>query len=128
MDLDHTVIPVKDKEAASQLMARVMGWEFLGIRGSQGHVRVNDSLVVRFDDKEADSEHRPHHHFAFHVGDEEFDAILERLGAEGLKYGTSPRDMNMQWNELNGGRRTFFTDPNGHSFELMTAASPPGLG
>ena len=127
MDLDHTVIPVKDKEAASQLMARVMGWEFLGIRGSQGHVRVNDTLVMRFDDKGADSEHKTLH-FAFHVGDEAFDAILERLVAEDLKYGTSTRDMNMQWNELHGGRRIFFADRSGHSYELMTAASPPGLG
>lgn len=127
MDLDHTIIPVKDKEAASQLMARIMGWEFLGISGYQGHVRVNDTLVIRFDDREADVEKKPLH-FAFHVGDEEFDAILERLGAEGLKHGTSPRDMNMQWNELHGGRRTFFLDSHGHSFELMTAASPPGLG
>ena len=126
MDLDHTVIPVKDKQAASKLMARIMGWEFLGVRGSQGHVRVNDTLVMRFDEKEAANEHRPHH-FAFHVGDAEFDAILERLVAEGLAYGTSTRDMNMQWNELNGGRRTFFHDSDGHSFELMTAASPPGL-
>ena len=127
MDLDHTVIPVKDKEAASQLMARVMGWEFLGIRGTQGHLRVNDTLVVRFDDKDADIAHRSHH-FAFHVGEEEFDAILGRLAAEGLGYGTNTREMNMQWDELNGGRRLFFIDATGHSFELMTAASPPGLG
>ena len=127
MDLDHTIIPVDDKEAASQLMVRVMGWEFLGIRGSQGHVRVNDTLVLRFDDKGADGERRSHH-FAFHVGEEEFDAIRERLAAEDLKYGTSTRDMNMQWNELNGGRRFFFGDHNGHSYEVMTAASPPGLG
>ena len=126
MDLDHTVVPVKDKEEASKLMARVMGWEFLGVRGSQGHVRVNDTLVMRFDDKGSDSEHRSQH-FAFCVGAEEFDAILGRVVAEGLKYGTSSRDLNMQTNELNGGRRTFFTDPDGHSFELMTAASPPGL-
>ena len=127
MDLDHTIIPVKDKEAASQLMARIMGWEFLGISSYQGHVRVNDTLVVRFDDKEADGERKPLH-FAFHVENGEFDAILERLVAEGLNYGTSPRDQNMQWNELNGGRRTFFSDVDGHSFELMTAASPTGLG
>ena len=126
MDLDHTVVPVKDKEAASRLMARVMGWEFLGVRNYQGHVRVNDTLVMRFDDKNADSEHKSLH-FAFHVGEEEFDPILGRVVAEGLKYGTSTRDMNMQWNELNGGRRTFFTTPDGHSFEVMTAASPPGL-
>lgn len=126
MDLDHTVIPVKDKEEASMLMARVMGWEFLGVRGSQGHVRVNDTLVMRFDDKESGREPKSHH-FAFCVEAEEFDRILERIIAEGLKYGTSARDMNMQTNELNGGRRTFFSDPNGHSFELMTAASPPGL-
>lgn len=127
MDLDHTVIPVEDKEAASQLMVRVMGWEFLGFRGSQGHVRVNDTLVLRFDDKAPEAERRSHH-FAFHVGEEEFDAILGRLAVEDLKYGTSPRDMNMQWNELHGGRRIFFADHNGHSYELMTAASPPGLG
>lgn len=126
MELDHTIIPVKDKEAASHLMARVMGWEFLGVRGTQGHVRVNDSLVVRFDDKDGDREHKSQH-YAFHVEDAEFDAILKRLVAEGMEYGTSSRDRNMQWNELNGGRRTFFSDANGHSFELMTAASPPGL-
>ena len=126
MDLDHTVIPVKDKEVASKLMARIMDWEFLGVRGSQGHVRVNNTLVLRFDEKEGASENRPHH-FAFHVEDGEFDTILERLVAEGLTYGTSPREMNMEWNELNGGRRIFFRDSNGHSFELMTAASPPGL-
>ena len=59
---------------------------------------------------------------------EDFDAILGRLVAEDLKYGTSTREMNMQWNELHGGRRIFFADRNGHSYELMTAASPPGLG
>ena len=127
MDLDHTVIPVDDKAAASQLMVRVMGWKFLGYRGSQGHVRVNDTLVVRFDDREADGERKPLH-FAFHVGEDEFDAILGRLVAEDLKYGTSTRNMNMEWNELNGGRRFFFGDYNGHSYEVMTAASPPGLG
>ena len=126
MDLDHTVIPVKDKDTASRLMARVMGWEFLGIRGSQGHVRVNDTLVVRFDDKEAGEEHKSQH-FAFHVEESEFDAILERLVGEGLAYGINTREMNMQWNELNGGRRIFFKDHNGHSYELMTAASPAAL-
>ena len=126
MDLDHIVIPVEDKEASSQLMARVMGWEFLGIRGSQGHVRVNGTLVARFDEKAAGTEYKPQH-FAFHVGEEQFDEILKRLVAEGLKHGTNTRDMNMEWNELYGGRRTFFNDRNGHSFELMTAASPPTL-
>ena len=126
MELDHTIVPVRDKEAASRLMARVMGWEFLGVRGSQGHVRVNGTLVVRFDDKDTGGE-LPRLHFAFHVADEEFDAVLGRLGDEDIAYGTSSRDKNMQWDDLNGGRRIFFTDPDGHSIELMTAASPPGL-
>ena len=126
MDLDHTIIPVKDKEIASQLMTRLMGWRFLGVRGSQGHVRVNETLVVRFDDKDSDQEHRSHH-FAFCVQEQEFDEILDRLVAEGLEYGTSSRVKNMQWDNLNGGRRIFFNDPDGHSFELMTAASPASL-
>jgi hypothetical protein len=126
MELDHSVVPVKDKEAYSKQIAHVMGWTFLGVRGSQGHVRVNDSLVLRFDDKDPNA-NRKASHYAFHVDAGEFDGILERAKAEGMTYGTSTREANMEWNDLHGGRRTFLHDLEGHSYELMEAASPPAL-
>ena len=62
-----------------------------------------------------------HHHYAFHVTDEDFDAIFERVKAEGLAYGSDPRAQdNMEINTRRGGRGFYFKDPNGHSLELLT--------
>ena len=119
MRLDHTIIPVKDKEASARFFARVMGLEFQGTRGSQGFVRVDEAMMLRFDEKPRD-----HGHYGFYVSEAEFDAALERLTAEGLSYGNSPTQQDNKVGSLDGGRRIFFNDPDGHSIELMTAPSP----
>ena len=49
-------------------------------------VRVNDSLMFDFDNRDRFESH----HYAFLVSDEEFDAILGRVQAEGLPYGSEP--------------------------------------
>jgi catechol 2,3-dioxygenase-like lactoylglutathione lyase family enzyme len=119
MRLDHTIIPVKDKEASAKFFARIMGLDFQGIRGSQGFVRVNEAMMLRFDEKP-----RNHEHYGFHVSEDEFDAVVERLSADDMTYGNSPTQQDNVVGSLDGGRRIFFTDPDGHSIELITAASP----
>lgn len=119
MRLDHTIIPVKDKDASARFFARIMGLEFQGTRGSQGFVRVDEAMMLRFDEKP-----RGHGHYGFYVSEDEFDAVLRRLRAENLTYGNSPTQQDNVVGSLDGGRRIFFTDPDGHSIELMTAPSP----
>lgn len=120
MHLDHTIVPTTDKEVSAQFFARMMGLEYMGLTAG-GHfasVRIDDNLVLDFDDRREVA----HHHLAFHVNEEEFDAIFGRVQAEGLKYGSGPgpERYNMRTNDRQGGRGVYFDDPNGHSIELLT--------
>jgi len=115
--LNHTIVPTRDKAVAARLFARLFGLA----SEAGGHfatVRVNDQLTMLFDHRESfDS-----HHYAFHVSDAEFDAILGRVKDAGIAYGSQPGELdNGRLNDWGGGRGVYFTDPDGHLFELMTA-------
>ena len=61
------------------------------------------------------------HHYAFHVNDEEFDAIFGRIKEAGIPYGSGPFSQeDRQTNTRRGGRGVYFKDPNGHLLELLT--------
>ena len=49
-------------------------------------MRINDTLTLLFDDHEEFE----NHHYAFHVSDAEFDAILGRIREAKLAYGSAP--------------------------------------
>ena len=56
------------------------------------------------------------HHYAFYVADAEFDAILQRVKASGLSFGSDDGKLN----DWNGGRGFYLKNPVGHILELMT--------
>lgn len=115
--LNHTIVPAHDKEASAKFFARIFGLTYGGLNGHFAPVRVNDTLTLDFDNKESFE----HHHYAFHVSDEEFDAILGRVKEAGLAYGSLPTSKDdMQINTRRGGRGFYFMDRNGHSLELLT--------
>ena len=117
MHLDHTIVPATDKEASANFFAKIFGLEYKGPMGHFAPVQVNDSLTLDFDN----SDRFESHHYAFRVSDEEFDAIFERVKAEGVAYGSGPFTQDdMQINTRRGGRGFYFKDPNGHSLELLT--------
>jgi catechol 2,3-dioxygenase-like lactoylglutathione lyase family enzyme len=61
------------------------------------------------------------HHYAFHVSEAEFEAILSRVKARGLPYGSEPHShTDGRINTRRGGRGFYFEDPNGHLLEVMT--------
>ena len=72
IELNHTIVPSHDKEAAAKFFARIFGLQYEGLAGHFAPVRVNDSLTLDFDDDEGFGSH----HLAFKVSDEEFDPIL----------------------------------------------------
>ena len=118
MELNHTIVPSRDKEASAKFFARVFGLQYEGAAGHFAPVKVNDALTLDFDNAtDFDS-----HHLAFKVSDEEFDAIFGRVRAEGIPYGSGPWSLgDMKTNDWNGGRGVYFKDPNGHVLELLTA-------
>lgn len=118
IELNHTIVPARDKEASAQFLARIMGLPYEGRHGHFAVVRVNDRLTFDYDD----ADRFEHHHYAFKVSESEFDGIFERIRAEKLAYGSGPGTPdNMQINQRRGGRGFYFRDPNGHLLEVLTA-------
>jgi catechol 2,3-dioxygenase-like lactoylglutathione lyase family enzyme len=115
--LDHTIVPAKDKVASAEFFAEVFA---LAVKPGEGYfaqVQVNESLTFDF----ADDPHPQRHHYAFHISEAEFDAILGRVKAKGLSYGSGPYNhTDGQIYTRRGGRGFYFEDPDGHLLEVMT--------
>ena len=117
--LDHTIVPARDKVASAEFFAHIFGLTVKEGQGRFAQVRVNEALTFDFDDQREVAES---HHYAFHISDAEFEAILQRVKGAGLGYGSGPFDHNNgEINTRRGGRGFYFEDPNGHLLEVMTA-------
>ena len=115
--LNHTIVPARDKVASARFFADIFGLKYEGSSGHFAPVRVNETLTLDFDNHDSFGIH----HYAFHVSDPEFDAILKRVQEAGLAYGSDPWNLeNKQLNAWNGGRGVYFRDPSGHILELLT--------
>jgi catechol 2,3-dioxygenase-like lactoylglutathione lyase family enzyme len=117
--LNHTIVPAHDKGVAARWFANIAGLQAGEAEGHFAPVRVNDTLTLLFAN-EASFDPR---HYAFHVSDAEFDAILGRVKGERLPFGSAPWSAeDGQLNDWNGGRGVYFRSPDGHLLELMTVA------
>jgi catechol 2,3-dioxygenase-like lactoylglutathione lyase family enzyme len=122
--LDHTIVPAHDRVASATYFAELFGLSPGAPVGPFVPVQVNASLTFDFDDR------RPFeiHHYAFHVSDDEFDAIFGRVKARGLVFGSDPYDAaNMRIREYNGGRLVYFEELSGHLLEIRTRTSTEDL-
>jgi len=119
MELNHTIVPARDKEASARFFAQIFGLSYDGPMSHFAPVRINDRLTLDFDHADTFE----HHHYAFHVNDQEFDAIFKRIQEAGIAWGSGPRSMvDRKLNNRKGGRGVYFRDPDGHVLELLTRA------
>jgi catechol 2,3-dioxygenase-like lactoylglutathione lyase family enzyme len=119
--LDHTIVPSRDKAASARLLGQLLGveWAESGA-GLFAPVYVNDGLTLDFIDTDEDF---PIYHFCFRVSEDEFDAILGRIKAAGIKYRSTVRGpMDMQISTQFGGRGIYWNEPDGHQWEMLTVS------
>jgi catechol 2,3-dioxygenase-like lactoylglutathione lyase family enzyme len=126
IELDHTIVRTRDKVAAARFFARIMGLDFdEAATGLFAGVPVNPRLTVYF----ATSREAPSSHYAFRADEAEFEAILARIRAEGLVFGSGPYKPALQDGQLAQDEReraVYFEDPDGHVLEVRAWRAPPG--
>jgi catechol 2,3-dioxygenase-like lactoylglutathione lyase family enzyme len=118
VELDHLIVPARDKEESARFYERILGFEYAGPMGPFAQVRLpGQPLALDLDTWERVEPL----HFAFKVSEAEFDQIFARIREAGLAYGSGPHSSDdMQINHWNGGRGVYFRDPSGHLLELLT--------
>jgi hypothetical protein len=117
--LDHLIVPSRHPVASAQSLAAVLDVPWEAERGHFTPVYVNDTLTLDF----AERDQFASHHYCFHVSDAEFDGIFARVHAAGIVYRSTPRgDDDMQLNTRRGGRNFYWTDSDGHIWEVLTVS------
>jgi len=121
IQLDHLLVPVRDKLAAAKQLAELLDvpWSPTGV-GPFAPVFVNDGLTIDFDQW---PEPIPLQHYCFRVAQAEFDAILGRIKAAGIPYRSSVHaDVDYQVGSYNGGGIVYWSEPGGHQWEILTVS------
>jgi hypothetical protein len=116
--LNHTIVHAHDKHASAKFLVDILGLEQPTTYGPFVVVQVDNGVSLDFAD-----DHGAAHpqHYAFLVGEEDFDAIRARIIERGLDYWADPFHRKpQQVNDNDGGRGLYWDDPDGHNLEIIT--------
>lgn len=117
--LDHLIVPSHNPVASAQSLADLLDVPWETQVGHFTPVYVNNTLTLDFDKRERFASH----HYCFHVSDDQFDGMLERVCAAGIAYRSTPRGPDdFQLNTRMGGRNFYWTDGDGHNWEVLTVS------
>jgi len=116
--LNHTIVSARDKRISSAFLAEVLGLPAPKPFGPFLTVRVDNDVTLDFRDAKGRITSQ---HYAFLVGEAEFDRIFSRLRERNLSFWADPsRDQPGEINTRDGGRGAYFQDPSGHLLEILT--------
>jgi len=121
IQLDHTIVPSRSRDASAKLLAELLDVPCGAAReGPFFAVYVNEGLTLDFIETD---EQFPIYHFCFRVDDAEFNRILGRIQAAGIKYRSTVRGpVDMQINTHYGGSMVYWNEPDGHQWEILTVS------
>jgi len=118
VQLNHTIVWCTDQRRSAAFLAEMLGrpparrfMHFLV-------VDMDNGVSLDFYEKTGDVALQ---HYAFLIGEADFDAVYARIRERGLAHWadparTKPGEINRHW----GGRGVYFQDPDGHLLEVIT--------
>jgi len=117
-ELNHIIVWCNDQPATAAFFAEMLGRPAPRTFSHFDVVDLDNGVSLDFMGKEGPVSPQ---HYAFLVGDEEFDAAFARITAAGLDYWADPaRSRPGEINRNDGGRGLYFHDPNKHLLEIIT--------
>jgi len=82
IELNHTIIPARDKRASAKFLADILGLEAGPEWSHFVPVRTSNGVTLDY----ADAADFRRQHYAFLVSESEFDAALSRIKAAGIAF------------------------------------------
>ena len=118
VQLNHTIVACRDQQRSAAFLTGILG---LPAATRFGHFLVVEAdNDVSLDFSETSGDITPQH-YAFLVGEQEFDAAFTRIREQGLDYWADPgQSRRGEINHRDGGRGLYFQDPDRHLLEVLT--------
>ena len=118
VELNHTIVAATDRDRTATFLAEILGLPPAATYGPFRVVALTNG--VSLDVMAAGGAVHPQH-YAFLVGEAEFDAIWARIRERDLEFWADPfHHRPGQINTNDGGRGLYWLDPDGHSLEIIT--------
>lgn len=119
VELNHTIVHGRDARAAAAFFAEVLGLAPPRRFGPFSVVDLANGASLDCIDA-GDYPFTPQH-YAFLVGEDDFDRIFARIRERGLEYWADPhKEHPGEINRHFGGRGVYFDHPDGHLLEIIT--------
>ena len=116
--LNHTIVWCRDKQKSATFLTEILGLSKPTRFGPFLVVELSNGVSLDFYeiDREIASQH-----YAFLIGEDDFDQVFERIRERGLQYWADPGQRRVgEINRSDGGRGMYFEDPDGHLLEVIT--------
>jgi len=118
IQLNHTIVWCRDKRTSASFLTDLLGLPASASFGPFLVVELGNG--VSLDYHETDEPIAPQH-YAFLIGEEDFDPIFGRIGDGAMEYWADPGRLHPGTiNRHDGGRGVYFQDPDGHLLEIIT--------
>jgi len=116
--LNHTIVWCRNKQVSATFLVEILGLPAAEPFGPMLIVKLDNGVSLDFYDNDSPIASQ---HYAFLIGDDDFDAAYARLQARQLRWWADPGKLRPgEINDYGGGRRVYFDDPDGHLLEIMT--------
>ena len=119
VQLNHTIVLSPEPKQSAEFVADILGLP-APTRFGPFHV-VELANGVSLDFMKPERREPSWQHYAFLVGEDEFDRIFGRIQGRGLDYWADPGQKRAkEINRNDGGRGVYFEDPDGRLLEIIT--------
>jgi catechol 2,3-dioxygenase-like lactoylglutathione lyase family enzyme len=118
VQLNHTIVACRDQQRSAAFLTGILGLPAATRFGHFLVVEADNGVSLDYSEASGDIASQ---HYAFLVGEEEFDAAFARIREQALDYWADPgQTRRAEINRRDGGRGLYFQDPDGHLLEILT--------
>lgn len=118
VQLNHTIVWSSDQTKSARFLAAILGLPAPIKFGHFDVVKLDNGAALDFAKSEGPIQSQ---HYAFLIGEADFDAVLGRVQEQGMEFWADPmRRRPGEINQDDGGRGVYFPNPDGHLLEVIT--------